>query len=48
MRVKNGDGKGTSFANPVWKPVVLIEMKKLAEDLTKKLGLNVTKTRIRR
>jgi hypothetical protein len=35
MRVKKGDGKGTSFADLVWKPVVLIEMKKRGEDLTR-------------
>jgi len=35
MRVKKADGKGTSFADLVWKPVVLIEMKKRGEDLTR-------------
>ena len=34
-RVKKGDGKGTAFADLVWKPVVLIEMKKRGEDLTR-------------
>src|SRR5271157_1077345 len=31
--VKKGEGKGTGFADLVWKPVVLIEMKKRGEDL---------------
>src|ERR1039457_1047006 len=35
MRVKKADGKGTSFADLVWKPVVLIEMKRRGEDLTR-------------
>ena len=35
MRVKKADGKGTSFADLVWKPHVLIEMKKRGEDLTR-------------
>jgi SAM-dependent methyltransferase len=34
-RVKRTDGKGTAFADLVWKPVVLIEMKKRGEDLTR-------------
>ena len=34
QRVKN-DGGGTSFADLVWKPVVLIEMKKRGENLQK-------------
>lgn len=34
MRVKN-ENKGTSFADLVWKPVVLVEMKKRGEDLSK-------------
>lgn len=34
MRIKK-DGGGTSFADLVWKPVVLIEMKKRGEDLAK-------------
>jgi type II restriction/modification system DNA methylase subunit YeeA len=34
-RIKKADGKGTSFADLVWKPVVLIEMKKRGEDLTR-------------
>jgi hypothetical protein len=34
-RIKKTDGKGTSFADLVWKPVVLIEMKKRGEDLTR-------------
>lgn len=33
-RVKK-EGKGTSFADLVWKPVVLVEMKKRGEDLTR-------------
>jgi len=36
MRVKNDTG-GTSFADLVWKPVVLIEMKKRGEDLSRHL-----------
>jgi type I restriction-modification system DNA methylase subunit len=35
MRVKQADNKGTAFADLVWKPVVLIEMKKRGEDLTR-------------
>ncbi len=34
-RIKKADGKGTSFADLVWKPVVLIEMKKRGEDLAR-------------
>jgi hypothetical protein len=34
-RIKKADGKGTSFADLVRKPVVLIEMKKRGEDLTR-------------
>ena len=34
-RIKKTDGKGTAFADLVWKPVVLIEMKKRGEDLTR-------------
>jgi len=34
LRVKN-DGGGTSFADLVWKPVVLVEMKKRGADLSK-------------
>lgn len=34
MRVKKA-GKGTSFADLVWKPMVLVEMKKRGEDLSK-------------
>ncbi len=34
-RVKKAAGKGTSFADLVWKPVVLIEMKKRGEDLSR-------------
>lgn len=34
-RIKKADRKGTSFADLVWKPVVLIEMKKRGEDLTR-------------
>jgi type II restriction/modification system DNA methylase subunit YeeA len=34
-RIKKADGRGTSFADLVWKPVVLIEMKKRGEDLTR-------------
>jgi SAM-dependent methyltransferase len=33
-RIKK-EGKGTSFADLVWKPVVLVEMKKRGEDLTR-------------
>lgn len=35
MRVTKADGGGTSFAELVWKPVVLIEMKKRGENLQK-------------
>lgn len=35
MRVAKADGNGTSFADLVWKPVVLIEMKKRGENLQK-------------
>ncbi len=35
MRVTKADGGGTSFADLVWKPVVLIEMKKRGENLQK-------------
>jgi hypothetical protein len=34
-RIKKAGGKGTSFADLVWKPVVLIEMKKRGEDLAR-------------
>ncbi len=34
-RIKKAGGKGTSFADLVWKPVVLVEMKKRGEDLTR-------------
>ena len=34
-RIKKLDGKGTSFADLVWKPVVLVEMKKRGENLAK-------------
>lgn len=34
MRVKKAD-KGTNFADLVWKPVVLVEMKRRGEDLSK-------------
>ena len=34
-RIEKADGKGTSFADLVWKPIVLIEMKKRGEDLTR-------------
>jgi type II restriction/modification system DNA methylase subunit YeeA len=34
-RIRKADGKGTNFADLVWKPVVLIEMKKRGEDLTR-------------
>jgi hypothetical protein len=33
IRKSNEDGGGTSFADYVWKPVVLIEMKKRGENL---------------
>ena len=35
MRVRQADNKGTAFADLVWKPVVLIEMKKRREDLSR-------------
>lgn len=35
VRKAKEDGGGTAFADYVWKPVVLIEMKKRGEDLTK-------------
>ena len=37
MRIRKAseDGGGTSFADYVWKPVVLIEMKKRGEDLSR-------------
>ena len=37
MRIRKGseDGGGTSFADYVWKPVVLIEMKKRGADLSR-------------
>src|SRR4029077_16125123 len=35
MRVKKTNVGGTAFADLVWKPVVLIEMKKRGEDLTR-------------
>lgn len=34
-RIKKEDGRGTSFADLVWKPVVLIEMKKRGVDLSR-------------
>jgi hypothetical protein len=34
-RVSKAEGKGKSFADLVWKPVVLVEMKKRGEDLAK-------------
>ncbi len=34
MRVKKEDGKGTSFADLVWKPVVLIEIHKRGRTLS--------------
>lgn len=34
-RIKKASGKGTNFADLVWKPVVLIEMKKRGEDLSR-------------
>ncbi len=34
-RIKKSDGRGTAFADLVWKPIVLIEMKKRGEDLTR-------------
>jgi len=33
MRVKQEDNKGTAFADLVWKPIVLIEMKKRGQAL---------------
>jgi hypothetical protein len=35
MRVRSRDRKGTAFADLVWKPYVLIEMKKRGENLTR-------------
>jgi hypothetical protein len=35
MRVKQEDNKGTAFADLVWKPIVLIEMKKRGQDLSR-------------
>ncbi len=35
MRVRQADSKGTAFADLVWKPIVLIEMKKRGEDLAR-------------
>ena len=34
-RIKKADGKGTSFADLVYKPIVLVEMKKRGENLAK-------------
>lgn len=34
-RIKKEDSKGTAFADLVWKPYVLVEMKKRGEDLSK-------------
>jgi hypothetical protein len=34
-RIKKADGRGTSFADLVWKPIVLIEMKRRGEDLNR-------------
>ncbi len=35
QRVKKADNRGTAFADLVWKPIVLIEMKRRGEDLTR-------------
>src|SRR5256886_13751763 len=35
IRKSSEDGAGTSFADYVWKPIVLIEMKKRGADLTR-------------
>jgi hypothetical protein len=35
MRVKKEDNRGTAFADLVWKPVVLVEMKRRGEDLAR-------------
>jgi hypothetical protein len=35
IRKASGDGGGTSFADYVWKPIILIEMKKRGADLSK-------------
>jgi SAM-dependent methyltransferase len=35
MRVHKADAKGTAFADLVWKPYVLVEMKRRGEDLTR-------------
>ena len=34
-RIKKLDGRGTSFADLVWKPVLLVEMKRRGEDLAR-------------
>jgi hypothetical protein len=34
-RISKAEGKGKSFADLVWKPVVLVEMKKRGEDLAR-------------
>lgn len=35
QRVKKADNRGTAFADLVWKPIVLIEMKRRGEDLNR-------------
>jgi hypothetical protein len=35
MRVRQADNKGTAFADLVWKPIVLIEMKRRGQDLSR-------------
>jgi len=35
MRVPKNEAGGTAFADPVWKPVVLVEMRKRGTDLQK-------------
>lgn len=35
QRVKKADNRGTAFADLVWKPIVLIEMKRRGENLTR-------------
>jgi hypothetical protein len=35
MRIKKADNRGTAFADLVWKPKVLVEMKRRGEDLTR-------------
>lgn len=41
IRKAKEDGGGTAFADYVWKPVVLIEMKKRGQNLAKQLSAGV-------